>query len=268
MIMVEMFYIIIPEHTILELIISLLICIALGFFAYWRRILDFPGAVGSFIVGLVIAIFTNIYWLITLIAFLIVTYGVTKLKFSYKKTHGVAQGRHGERGLINVVANGAILAIIAVFRFQLGFPLAGLLFITGISAAASDSFANEIGVLSNKTYLITNLHKRVPPGTDGGVSVLGTTASIFGAVIPALIGWIFISEFNYNLYPITHQQQLPMSSYTLLLPIIMGIIGCQIDSVLGATLQRKKVINNDQVNFFSILLTILITTVIVLLIPI
>ena len=265
--MVGMISNLIPEHTIIELIISLFICIALGFFAYWRKILDFPGAVGSFIVGLVIAIFTNIYWLITLIAFLVITYGVTKINFSYKKAHGVAQGKHGERGLINVAANGSILAVIAVFRFQLGFPFAGLLFITGISAAASDSFANEIGVLSKKTYLITNLRKRVLPGTDGGVSVLGTFASVFGAIIPAIIGWILISEFNLNLYPITHQQQLPMIGYTLLLPIIMGIIGCQIDSVLGATFQRKKVINNDQVNFFSILFTILITAVIILLIP-
>jgi uncharacterized membrane protein len=56
--------------------------------------------------------------------------------------------------------------------------------------------------------------------------------------------------------------------YTLALPITIGFFGCQIDSFLGATFQRRKVVNNDQVNFLSILISILIAMVIILLIPI
>lgn len=263
--MVNIISTLIPEHTSLELMLSLLICVALGFFSYIKKILDLKGAVASFIVGLVIAVFCNIFWLLTLILFLMVTYGVTKLDFKYKLSQGVAQGKHGERGLMNVAANGAIPTLIALFRFQLGYPLAGLLFIISISVAASDSFANEIGVLSNKTYLITNLHRRVRPGTNGGVSVLGTTASGFGAFIPAVIGWFLISDFNTYIYPFTTQPQMSMNLFTLILPIIIGFIGCQIDSILGATMQRRKIINNDQVNFFSILFSILIATVIIIL---
>jgi uncharacterized protein (TIGR00297 family) len=265
--MLDIFSVLIPEHNSLELIVSFILCLALGVFSYLREILDARGALASFAVGLTIAVFANIYWLITLICFLIVTYGVTRFKYTYKQAHGVAQGKHGERRLMNVLANGSILAFIAVFRFQLGYPIAGLLFICGICVAASDSFANEIGVLSEKAYLITNLKKRVRAGTHGGVSRLGQTAGFIGAIIPAVIGWLLISEFNINILHITTQGQMPFTIYTLALPIIIGFFGCQIDSFLGATFQRQKVINNDQVNFLSILISILIALVIILLLP-
>ena len=247
-----------PEHTLLELSISITLCLLLAFFAYWRRILDASGSIASFIIGIVISIFGNIYWLITLICFLIVTFVVTKVDFSYKQEHGVAQGKHGERNAKNVLANGLIPAIIPIFRYWLGDPLAGVLFIICISEAASDSFANEIGVLSNKTYLITNLRKRVTPGTDGGISLQGELAGLAGAFIPAMLGWILISENNSNIIQVTNSSQMPMTPVTLLIPILIGFLGCHIDSLLGATLQRRKYISNDHVNFLSVLICLLI----------
>jgi len=264
----DILLVIIPKHSSLELSISLLLCVILAIFAYWRKILDTSGSVAAFIIGLIIALFGNIYWLITLICFLIVTYIVTKLDFSYKLQTGVAQGKRGERSVVNVLTNGSVPAFIAIFSFQLGYPLAGFLFICSICIAASDSFANEIGVLSNKAYLITNLKKRVRPGTDGGVSKQGQLAAFAGGFIPAMIGWILISEYNNNLVQVTEVTQMPMTISTLILPIMIGFFGCQVDSILGATLQRRKIINNDDVNFLSILITILIVLAIVLVIPI
>ena len=187
-----------------------------------------------------------------------VTFLVTKLDFKYKQNHGVAQGKHGERNAKNVLANGLIPAIIPILRYWLGDPLAGLLFIVCISEAASDSFANEIGVLSNRAYLITNLRKRVRPGTDGGVSVLGEFAGLAGAFAPAMLGWILISEYNNSIIPITNIEQMPMTYTTLLIPILIGFLGCHIDSLLGATLQRRKLISNDTVNFLSVLISLII----------
>ena len=63
-------------------------------------------------------------------------------------------------------------------------------------------------------------------------------------------------------------EQMPMTGYTLFLPVMIGLAGCQIDSVLGATLQRAKLITNDDVNFISISLSVLITLVILIMIPI
>ncbi len=266
--LIDAIFQIIPEHTTLELSISVTLCILLGIFAYLRKILDAGGSIASFIIGIVISIFGNIYWLITLIGFLMVTFFVTKLDFSYKLEYGVAQGKHGERNAKNVLANGLIPALIPILRYWLGDPVTGLLFIISISEAASDSFANEIGVLSNKTYLITNLRTRVRPGTDGGVSILGEFSGLAGAFIPAMLGWILISEYNNRIIPITNLEQMPMTAATLMIPILFGFLGCHIDSLLGATLQRHKLISNDMVNFLSVLSTVLIALCLVSIIPI
>ena len=253
----------IPPHTATELSISLTLCILLALFAYWRGILDGSGSIAAFTIGIVIGIFGNIYWLLTLISFLGVTFIVTKFGFSNKKSKGVAQGKHGERNARNVLANGMIPALIPILIPWFGWKVTGLLFIICISEAASDSFANEIGVLSDKTYLITNLRKRVKPGTHGGISVLGEFAGLVGAIIPATLGWILISEYNENIIPIIDSSQMPMNAITLALPILLGFLGCHIDSLLGATLQRKKLISNDNVNFLSIVFTFIIAIILI-----
>jgi uncharacterized protein (TIGR00297 family) len=255
---IEAFLQLIPEHSVLEFSISITLCIILALFAYWRKILDAGGSIASLVIGLVIAVFGNLYWLITLISFLLVTFIVTRLDFGYKKSHGVAQGKHGERNARNVMANGLIPALIPIFRPWLGDPMTGLLFIIAICEAASDSFANEIGVLSDKTYLITNLKRRVRPGTDGGVSILGEFAGFFGAVLPAIFGWLLISDYANNIVPLTNSAAIPMTATTLMIPIALGFLGCHIDSILGAVLQNRGLISNDNVNFLSVLMTVLI----------
>jgi uncharacterized protein (TIGR00297 family) len=264
----EALFQLIPDHSILELAAAVAICVLLALFAYWRKILDISGSVASFIIGITIALFGNIFWLLTLICFLIVTFMVTKLKFNYKRNHGVAQGKYGERNAKNVFANGLIPAIIPIFRPWLGDPLTGLLFIISISEAASDSFANEIGVLSNRAYLITNLRERVRPGTDGGVSIAGELAGLAGAMIAALFGWLLISDFKNILMPMTNLDPMPMSAATFLIPVGIGFLGCHIDSILGATLQRRKYISNDVVNFLSVLIAVIIGLVVILFAPI
>jgi uncharacterized protein (TIGR00297 family) len=258
----------IPDHTIEELLISLILCAILSGFAYKFKILDFKGGILALGIGIVIAVFADVYWLITLICFLAVTYLVTIFNYEFKKSKGVAQGLSGERGIRSVFANGTFPAAIAFFRAFLGDYSATILFIASISIAASDTFANEIGLLAKNPVLITNPSKKVHPGTDGGVSKLGEIAALMGAFIPSIIGWIFISELTSGLFiqaPIDHP---PLYLGILIVPVIIGFVGCQVDSILGATAQTRGWIDNDEVNYISVCIGLLIAIVVIFLIPI
>jgi uncharacterized protein (TIGR00297 family) len=185
------------------------------------------------------------------------TFAVTRYNYHYKKERGLAEGKTGERGARNVVANGLVPSVIALFATTFGMGMAGLLFITSLSVAAADSFASEIGVISDRTVLITRPSKRVRPGRQGGISARGQGAALLGAAIPAVLGWFLISDFALSI-PVAgallspYYHQMPMTPLTLLVPLLVGFLGCQIDSILGATLQARGKITNDEVNYISI----------------
>ena len=56
------------------------------------------------------------------------------------------------------------------------------------AAVTADTFSSELGILSNsKPRLLTSWNlRKVPPGTNGGVSLIGTLAGFGGAFIIAL----------------------------------------------------------------------------------
>jgi uncharacterized protein (TIGR00297 family) len=222
-----------------NLAIVFVLCAVLSALSLWFGLLTRSGALASFIIGLVIGGLGSIGWLFTLIVFTFLGFLVTKFRFQIKEARGLQEGKKGERTYLNVVANGLVPALVAVITFVLGAQdtlLAGIAYITSVAVAASDTTASELGVLSDRAYLITT-GKRVPPGTNGGVSAMGTLACIVASAFAAYIGWvvIFLEPFN------------PW----LVLPIIMGVAGCMIDSLIGATLERKGLVGKLHVNIIS-----------------
>jgi uncharacterized protein (TIGR00297 family) len=75
----------------------------------------------------------------------------------------------------------------------------------------------------------------VDPGTDGAISLAGTFSGILAAFIVAGIGtW-----------------SLRGNHISLIISAAGGIFGLLFDSLLGATLERAGLLNNDAVNFLS-----------------
>ena len=228
-----------------EVILYVDICVGLATFAYFRKILDLKGSLLAFVVGVIISIMGSILWLVMLLIFLLMSYAFTRYRFELKKQKGLHEGTRGERGYRNVAANGMVMTIIAVLTF-LNVPTfelstSSFIFVSALSVAAADTAASEIGVFDPDPVLITTFEK-VTPGTDGGVSLTGQLAAFVAAAFTSAVGFaLFIFDPN-----------LLAGASTVLIPMICGFFGCQVDSVIGATIERKGKIGKLGNNFISI----------------
>lgn len=248
--------------VLLEYVIGVIVlCIILCVLAYWQKVLDKWGTILAFFIGAIIGIFGGILWLVLLVFFLITSFGATKYKYTLKKERGVQEGKIGERHIKNVLANGLAPTYIAIISFE-DFHfieekwMAEVVFVAMISVAAADTMASELGVFSDKTHMITNIKKRVKPGTSGGVSWLGQFWALIAATYTAVMGCIVLfiiprSFLNHSDAFSLHTSSLSFPLALIILPIIIGFLGCQLDSVLGATLEQKGLISNNGVNLVA-----------------
>ncbi len=240
-----------PLDLAMAALISTGLCGVLCFLAYYKDVLTLDGTFAAFGVGMVIGILGNVTWLLLLLFFLLSSFLATRYKFALKEAMGVQEGIRGERRASNVLANGIapMAAAILSFAGPPWFPkeISGIVFLSGLAVAGSDTLASEIGVLSQKAYLITTF-ERVPPGTDGGISLLGQGCALGAALYTGVVGWFVLGDLarNYGLNP-----TMPAVAGFILVPVVIGFVGCQIDSVIGATLERKGLVNKKTTNLVA-----------------
>jgi uncharacterized protein (TIGR00297 family) len=128
---------------------------------------------------------------------------------------------------------------LAVLAAGAGTPAPFLLaFVCAYATAAFDTVSSEVGqAFGGRPVLITTL-RRVPPGTDGAVSFIGTLAGAAAALLVAGLA----------------------AALGLLAPERLGIValaafvGSTADSVLGATLEARGLMDNEAVNFSNTLI--------------
>ena len=228
-----------PLGALESMMVTVILCTILVSVAYWRKVLTWDGALAAFGIGMMIGFFGDVMWLALLFIFLITSFAATKYKFVVKEAKHLQEGIRGERGAKNVLANGIVPTIVAMLSFLYSTDsLLAIVFITPISVAAADTLASELGMLSNKTYLITTFEK-VKPGTNGGISLYGQFWAFIAAAYTSIVGWFFLSIFSPGLI------DKPM---LILIPLTIGFVGCQIDSVLGATLEERGLLTKGGVN--------------------
>ena len=125
----------------------------------------------------------------------------------------------------------------AVLYGVYGSDLFAFAFLGSVATATGDTLASEIGETArSKPKMITNL-RSVEPGVDGGVTLLGEAASLFGAL------------FTGGLAIATGMAGCGGFAAALL----GGFLGTNFDSLLGATLQSRGLLSNNGVNLFATL---------------
>lgn len=204
---------------------------ALGYVA---RTVTVAGAIAGVMIGVALFIGTGVAgWMLLLASFLLAA-GTTRLGLRRKSAAGIAEGRGGRRGAGNAIANTGLAAFAAVLSLGIPDPaLARLAVATALATSASDTVASEIGKAWGRTTWLVVGFRRVPPGTSGAVSLEGTAAGLAAAL---LLAWIAGGLISYE---------------WILLVAIAATVASLVESVLGATLERPGVLNNDALNFVN-----------------
>jgi len=215
-------------------VISLAISLLLGILAYKKKIVDLFGFLSGVVVSIGILICMDIKFFTIFFSFVIIGAIFTAYKWMKKKKSKLGEKEEG-RSLSNVLGNGLpplIFALLfALFSEQNLYLLTA--YICAVSALAADTASSEVGVLSKKKPIMITTLKRVEKGTDGGISILGTSAGIFASLIISLIALI-LEIVNFKIFIIV---------------ILAGLIGNLMDSLVGATLERGKIFGKQETNF-------------------
>ena len=218
--------------------IALGVNLALGVLGYAAKGVDRSGLIAG--IGLGTLVYLGLGWrgYLLLLAFFVIGTVCTKIGYARKAAAGIAQERGGRRGARNALAKTSVPAVCAIFAATTQHPLVYTLAFAGAFAtAAADTASSEIGkAFGRRTFLITTL-RPVPRGTEGAVSVEGTLAGILGG---ALVGTLAASV---HLLP-----------WTAVLPITLAaFVANTLESLVGATLESRGLLDNEAVNFLNTL---------------
>lgn len=202
--------------------------------------------------GIVVVVIGGFPFLALLVLFVVASVLATRYGFEEKKRRSVQEGTAGERGVSNVLAHIVIptALVLSAWLVPSVLPVRSVttLYTAALAFGAADTFASEFGVLAGAARSILTL-RPVVAGTNGGVSALGEAWAFVGAVSTAGIGAGLFYAFR-----------TPVVSLVALLGIgaAAGFIGCQIDSVLGETLENRGYLTKGSTNFVAMLLSVVV----------
>lgn len=216
-------------------IVFILLCTAAVATVVLKK-LDAKAAVAAVVIGFMVWLGEGYTGIAMLATFFIAGTLATSWKMRTKQQTGLAEQHRGQRTAAQVIANGGVAALLSLLSFMLREqqPLLLLMVASSLSSAIADTLSSELGnVYGKKFYNIMNFKKDLR-GLNGVISFEGTLIGIAGSILIALV-YTVQAGFTVDFLWI----------------VIAGTVGNLTDSVLGATLERKHILNNDAVNFLN-----------------
>lgn len=228
-----------PEEILLQqLAIGAVVNLALSGVGYLTRSVDRSGAIAGFVVG------TTIYgclgWrgYLLLLGFFVIGTVATKIGYARKAAANLAQEKGGRRSARHALANTAVAAFCALLATRTPYwSWFTLAFAAAFATKTADTLGSEIGQLyGRRTFLITTL-RPVPRGTDGAVSLEGTLAGIVGSIVIGGLGW-WVGFYG---------------ALGVAIIAVAALLATTLESLVGATLEKRGLLDNEAVNFLNTL---------------
>ncbi len=160
----------------------------------------------------------------------------TSWKNESKVMAGLAEEDKGKRKAGQVLANAGMAGTLGLLAWL--FPSKTVMFrlmiAASLSSALSDTLSSELGNVYGKRFYNMLTFKKDSRGLNGVVSIEGSLFGILGSMI---IASVYAFGFGWGIH--------------VFAIVLGGIVGNISDSILGATLERRGVLNNNQVNFLN-----------------
>lgn len=157
----------------------------------------------------------------------------------------------GQRNWVQVFCNGGVACVAALCYVLWGggfgelpivisyssppalHTLAAMACLAAISCSCGDTWASEVGSVQGGTPRLLTSWKKVPRGTNGGVTLIGTVCSLMGGM--AVGGAYYIGLCT--LVGFESFEDAKSQSLVVLVGGVAGLVGSLVDSILGATVQ-------------------------------
>jgi uncharacterized protein (TIGR00297 family) len=217
-----------------RILLAVVISLALAGLAWGLKLVTPSGALSGFLLGVAVYLGYGYKSFLLMFTFFLMGSAATRLGYARKAARGVAEKRGGARSWREALANslaGAFFSILVITTHHEGAFLIAL--IAAFAEAAGDTVSSEIGQwISPRAYLITTFRPG-PAGQDGGVSVGGSLAGFLASALVVALG------YGMGL----------CGRGGAALALSGAVAGNLLDSVLGATLERRGLVTNGIVNF-------------------
>ncbi|VVB67961.1 Uncharacterised protein [Candidatus Norongarragalina meridionalis] len=227
----------------LNALLGLIAALALALYAFTRQDLSSTGTLAALFVGMIVFSFGGWTWFLLLVMFFVSSSWLTAFREKEKTEVQKEFAKGGVRDFWQVMANGSLPALFALLFFLRGNVLFFVAFVGALATANADTWATELGVLSERPRMITN-GKRVAKGASGAVSGIGLLAALAGAAFIALCA---VGLNLFNNYLADAQALGILRNYLVdlfvgggkfvFVVIAAGFLGCLADSFFGATIQ-------------------------------
>ena len=212
--------------VVLDYILPIILTPLIIAFAYGKRALTLGGIFAALALDLAVSISLRNFGFAVLLTFFVGSVIVDKVKKHYKKAKNKSEIDREKRGdcrdVVQVLANGLISGAAAVMFFITDNRLFLFAFVASLAEAFADSAASGVGFFARRAYDPFRL-ERCEKGVSGGMSILGTSASLVAAFVVSSVALAFGE----------------ISLIEMLIIAAAAFLGAVFDSFLGSLFQVK-----------------------------